>query len=60
MPQKTEVQQLSCPIADHYRTSAQTQAGAAARLIEHLIDVHVEDCPDVVAEKVKLVTGQFR
>lgn len=52
----------TCPYPGDTWTSdpQQSKAGAAARLIEHLIDEHVEQCPDDVAERVKLVTGQFK
>ena len=54
--------QLSCPIEDHYRTSAETQEGAAARLAEHLMDEHLPDgdtLGEVIAQ-VKTVTSKFK
>ena len=60
MPQKTEVEQLNCPIEPHYTTNAQTQEGAAARLIDHLLDVHMPDeAPDEVINLVKGITSRF-
>lgn len=62
MPQKTDVEQLSCPIADHYTTNAETQAGVAARMLEHFMDAHLPDDEntDPVISQVKVITGRFK
>lgn len=54
-------EQLSCPIEDHYTTSAETQEGVAARLLEHMIEEHPRDDLDpTVVPIVKSVTSKFR
>lgn len=58
--EKTDVEQLSCPIEDHYRTSAETQEGVAARMVEHFMEKHLpDDCPDEVMNLVKGITSRF-
>jgi len=61
---KQDVEQLECPYpGDPYVTNAQTQEGAAARLIEHMIDNHPGGWQDPVKtlliDRIKGITGQF-
>lgn len=60
MTQRTDVQQLDCPIEPHYTTNATTQEGVAARLIDHFMDEHLPDeTPDDVINLVKGITSRF-
>lgn len=46
-----EVEQLSCVEGD-FRTNAQTQEGAAIRLVEHYIDTHPGGLPALIHQEL--------
>lgn len=54
------VEQLECPLGDGYRTNAETQEGAAARLVDHYVDKHPGDLPPLIVNLIKGLTGHFK
>lgn len=54
------VEQLECPLADGYKTNAETQEGAAARLVEHFLDEHPGTLPPEIVILIKGLTGHFK
>ncbi len=54
-----EVEQLWCPI-ENFRTSAQTQEGAAIRLVEHYVDTHPGGLPPLIAGPLDAVIEDLK
>lgn len=54
-----EVKQLTCPI-EQFRTNAQTQEGAAIRLIEHYVEKHPGGLPTEIAGPLDVVIEELK
>lgn len=54
-----EVEQLTCPI-ENFTTSAETQEGAAIRLVEHYVDKHPGGLPPLIAQPLDAVIEDLK
>lgn len=54
-----DVEQLSCPL-EGFRTTAETQEGAAVRLIEHYVEEHPGGLPPEIAVPLDTVIDELK